>query len=181
MLFSSWWAILFINRHAMKSANVILREASALDEPFLWEMLYHSLYVPPGCAPFSRDILSRPEIAKYVQGWGRSGDMALIALDANSNEALGAAWIRVFIGPEKGYGYVADSTPELGIAVLPEHRGRGIGSLLLQRLVETATFRYDAMSLSVSADNPAQRLYRRAGFERVASSGDSITMLKRLK
>ena len=161
--------------------NIILREASASDEPFLWEMLYHSLYVPSGCAPFSRDILSTPEIAKYVQGWGRSGDMALIALDAHSDEALGAAWMRIFSGAGKGYGYVGDNTPELGIAVLPEHRGRGIGSLLLQRLVETASSTYDALSLSVSADNPAERLYRRAGFERVGSSGDSITMLKRLK
>ena len=159
----------------------MLREASASDEPFLWEMLYHSLYVPSGCAPFSRDILSTPEIAKYMLGWGRSGDMALIALDANSDEALGAAWMRIFASPDKGYGYVSDTTPELGIAVLPEHRGRGVGSLLLQRLVETATSRYDALSLSVSADNPAEHLYRRAGFEPVGSSGDSITMLKRLK
>jgi len=107
--------------------------------------------------------------------------MALIALDANSHEAVGAAWLRIFSGPEKGYGYVGDSTPELGIAVLPDHRGRGIGSVLLQRLVEIATSSYDALSLSVSADNPAQRLYHRVGFEHVGGSGDSITMLKRLK
>jgi len=165
----------------MKSANIILREALASDEPFLWEMLYHSLYVPAGGTPFSRDILSKPEIANYLQGWGRSGDMALIALDANSHEAIGAAWMRIFSRPQKGYGYVADGTPELGIAVLPEHRGRGIGSALLQRLIEIATSSYDAVSLSVSSNNPAQRLYQRAGFERVDSSGDSITMLKRLK
>jgi ribosomal protein S18 acetylase RimI-like enzyme len=160
---------------------MILREAAASDEPFLWEMLYHSLYVPAGCTPFSRDILSTPEIAKYLQGWGRPGDMAVIALDANSHEAIGAVWMRIFSGSEKGYGYVGDSTPELGIAVLPEHRGRGIGSVLLQRLVEVATSSYDALSLSVSSDNPAQRLYYRAGFERVSSSGNSITMVKRLK
>jgi ribosomal protein S18 acetylase RimI-like enzyme len=100
--------------------------------------------------------------------------MALIALDANSHEAIGAAWMRIFSRPQKGYGYVADGTPELGIAVLPEHRGRGIGSALLRRLIEIATSSYDAVSLSVSSDNPAQRLYQRAGFERVGSSGDSI-------
>jgi ribosomal protein S18 acetylase RimI-like enzyme len=165
----------------MKSADVILRKALASDEPFLWEMLYHSLYVPAGGTPFSREILSKPEIAKYLKGWGRSGDMALIAVDANSHQPIGAAWMRIFSGPQKGYGYVADGTPELGIAVLPEHRRRGIGSVLLQRLIEIATSSHDALSLSVSSDNPAQRLYQRAGFERVGSSGNSITMLKRLK
>ena len=73
----------------MDSANLIIREASASDEPFLREMLYHSLYVPEGCAPFDRDIVTRPEIAKYVEGWGRSGDLGLIAVDSSSGEAIG--------------------------------------------------------------------------------------------
>src|SRR5437870_4592729 len=104
----------------MESINVIIREASASDEPFLWEMLYHSLYVPDGRTPFERNILTRPEIAKYVEGWGRSGDLGLIAVDLSSQAAIGAVWIRVFTPSEKGYGYVGDNIPELGIAVLPK-------------------------------------------------------------
>ena len=165
----------------MESTNLIIREASASDEPFLREMLYHSLYVPDGGASFDRDIVTRPEIAKYVQGWGRSGDLGLIALDSSTDEAVGAVWMRIFSASEKGYGYVGDNIPELGIAVLPEHRGCGVGSALLQALVEIASAAYDAISLSVSTDNPAQRLYLRAGFERVGMCGSSVTMLKRLK
>ncbi len=40
---------------------------------------------------------------------------------------------------------------------------------------------HDAVSLSVSVDNPARRLYRRCGFEDVAAHGNSVTMLKHLK
>ena len=170
-----------INCDTMESTNLIIREASASDEPFLREMLYHSLYVPDGCAPFDRDIVTRPEIAKYVQGWGRSGDLGLIALDSSTDEAVGAVWMRIFSASEKGYGYVGDNIPELGIAVLPEHRGCGVGSALLQALVKIASAAYDAISLSVSTDNPAQRLYLRVGFERVEMCGNSVTMLKRLK
>jgi len=158
-----------------------IRRASASDEPFLREMLYHSLYVPDGCAPFDREIVTQPEIAKYVEAWGRSGDLGLIALDSSTGEPVGAIWIRLFPASSKGYGYVGDNIPELGIAVLPEHRGRGVGSALLQRIVEMASPMYDAVSLSVSIDNPAQRLYERAGFARVGMSGNSVTMLKRLK
>src|SRR5262245_52577210 len=164
----------------MKLPNVAIREASTADEPFLWEMLYHSLYVPDGGAPFDREILTRPGIARYVEEWGRPGDVGLIAVDSTSGDAVGAAWLRLFPVLEKGYGYVGDNIPELAIAVLPEHRGHGIGTSLLARLLEIAGATYEAVSLSVSTENPAQRLYERIGFERVGISGNSVTMLKRL-
>jgi GNAT superfamily N-acetyltransferase len=87
----------------------------------------------------------------------------------------------MFTASEKGYGYVGDNIPELGIAVLPEYRGCGIGSALLLRLVDVATSMYDAVSLSVSIDNPARRLYKRVGFEQIETPGNSVIMLKRLK
>jgi ribosomal protein S18 acetylase RimI-like enzyme len=150
-------------------------------EPFLREMLYHSLSVPPGGTPFDRDVVTRPEIAKYVEGWGRAGDRGLIAIHPDSNEAVGAVWVRLFQSGDKGYGYVDDRTPELGIAVLPEQRRLGVGSALLSRVLEIAGTVYGAVSLSVSMENPARRLYERFGFQPVNTCGNSITMLKHLK
>ena len=43
----------------------IVRKAAAEDEPFLREMLYHSLFVPEGEKPFSRTILQDPAVSKY--------------------------------------------------------------------------------------------------------------------
>lgn len=82
-------------------------------------------------------------------------------------------------GQDRGYGYVDDATPELSIALLPAYRGRGIGSQLLARLLEQAQGCCPGVSLSVSAGNPARRLYERFGFEIVAERGSSLTMLKR--
>lgn len=150
-----------------------IRTALAADEPFLWEMLYHALHVRPGQPPFPRAILRQPEISQYLLDWGRPGDFALIAeLGA---QPVGAAWLRLL---KQGYGYVDEMTPELTVAVLPEQRGRGLGSRLLTLLCAQVQTRYAAISLSVSADNPAVRLYRRLGFEVLGQPGTSLVMRK---
>ena len=164
----------------MTTTTYSIRRLTPSDQQFLWEMLYQSLHVPAGSPPFPRDVIDRPEIAKYVRAWGRAGDMGFVAVDAGSGEPVGAAWLRLLAGDERGYGYVDDETPELGMAVLPGHRGRGVGSDLLGHLLRSAVGVYRSVSLSVSADNPAVRLYERAGFERVRECGASLTMVNRL-
>jgi ribosomal protein S18 acetylase RimI-like enzyme len=157
-----------------------VRQLSPSDQQVLWEMLYHSLYVAQGSPPFPPEVIERPEIAKYVEAWGRAGDLGFIAIDSSSNQPVGAVWLRLLRGDERGYGYVDDETPELGIAVLPGDRGRGVGSELLGRLLESAAADYHQVCLSVSADNPAVRLYERVGFEQIGACGASVTMVKRM-
>lgn len=157
-----------------------IRPLSAADEACLWEMLYQAVYVAEGQPPLSRDILRQPEIARYAQGWGRPGDLGLVAVVDRGNQVpLAAAWLRLWTGEDKGFGYVDETTPELTIAVLPAYRGQGIGTALLAHLIEAARPRYPAISLSVDSDNPALRLYRRLGFEVVGEDGSSVTMIKR--
>ena len=81
----------------------------------------------------------------------------------------------------RGYGYIDDATPELSIAVRPAHRGKGVGTQLMSRLLKEAGSRYEAISLSVSEENPAMRLYCRLGFEIDGKEGTSVTMKKELK
>lgn len=165
----------------MPAPNYSIRPLSPSDQQFLWEMLYQSLHVPAGGRPFPRDVISRPELAKYVQSWGRAGDLGYVAVNGGEGELIGAAWLRLLTGDGGGYGYVDDETPELGMAVLSEYRGGGVGSELLRCLLASAGAVYRAVSLSVSAGNPAARLYERAGFERVGERGTSVTMVKRLE
>ncbi len=174
------WAASFDPESMSQQTQYKIRSLRPADQPLLWEMLYLSLFVPKGSAPFERDILEQPDISKYVCDWGRTTDFGFVTVDEN-NQPLGAIWLRLLTGEEKGYGYVDDFTPELGMAVFPEYRGRGIGTSLLTCLVEMAAASYEQISLSVARENPALRLYKRFDFEVVAENGSSLTMRKRLK
>jgi GNAT superfamily N-acetyltransferase len=142
------------------AVNLELRRATGSDEPFLWEMLYLALFVPPGEPLLPRSLLNSPAIARYVDGWGtRPGDTGFIALIDNS--PVGAAWLRCFPASDPGYGFVDESTPELSVAVLPAHRNKGIGSALLDRLLDGVP----AVSLNCDPANPAWLLYLALGFK----------------
>lgn len=158
----------------------LIRLVEVTDEPFLWEMLYQALYIPPEVSSLPRDVIFEPELAKYVQDWGHHEDRGLMAVLEENQSSIGAAWLRLFKSSNPGYGYINDYTPELTIAVLPEYRGQGIGTQLLTQLFSQVRSCYSAVSLSVSPDNPALRLYRRFGFEVVGQCHHSLTMKKDL-
>ena len=144
-------------------------------------MLYHAIYVPPGAPPPDRRIVDHPDLARYVRGWGRPHDFGWLAFDADASTPVGAAWARLFTEADPGYGYVDAQTPELSIAVLPSHRGRGIGTRLLTKLLATARTSCASISLSVSPGNPARRLYERSGFRVVGQRAASVTMKAELR
>lgn len=159
--------------------EIHIRPLDRADGHCLWEMLYQAIHVPSGVEPPDRAIVRSPELARYAADWGRPGDIGYLAVDAEGL-LVAAAWLRLLTGDERGYGWVDDATPELTVAVMPGWRGQGIGSRLLAALLDAAAERYDAVSLSVQADNPAVRLYRRLGFEVVEDGGTWYTMRKTL-
>jgi len=158
----------------------MFRLSARADPAFLAEMLYECVYwLDDGAEerPPLDALLARPEMARYITGWGRSGDVALCALDAR-DEPIAAGWYRRFTAAEPGFGYVADDIPELRIACYPEARRQRVGSLILGALIARAERDCErGLSLSVHRDNPAKRLYARLGFEVVAQPGDTLTML----
>jgi ribosomal-protein-alanine N-acetyltransferase len=61
-----------------------------------------------------------------------------------------------------------DEEELLLIAVHPDHRGRGVGTALLQRFIDSAAARGRTnLFLEMRDGNPAEALYRRFGFEPV--------------
>jgi ribosomal protein S18 acetylase RimI-like enzyme len=140
-------------------------------------MLYLAVYVPEGQPLLPREIVQLPEISRYVAGWGKADDLGFVALDAG--RPIGAGWLRMLTGADRGFGYVDETTPELSIAILPEYRGRGIGRQLITQLLKETQARYGAICLSVSPDNPAKRLYQRLGFEVIAENDSALTLIKR--
>jgi ribosomal protein S18 acetylase RimI-like enzyme len=156
--------------------SYFVRPATSNDEAFLWEMLYLAIFIPPGCEPLPKAIVKEPALSKYVADWGKADDLGFIAVHAESQQPIGAAWSRLLTGENKGYGYVDDETPELSIAIVPAWRDKSVGTTLLKHLIEAARFRFPALCLSVSTENPARSLYERLGFEVVALSENSLTM-----
>jgi len=157
-----------------------IRPLTPGDAAFLRSVLYHAIYVPPGHEAPPPAIVEQPELARYAAAWmRRPGDLGFAA--EQGGRRIGAAWLRRWSSDDHGFGFVDEATPELSMALLPGYRGRGVGTRLLRHLVAAAEARYAAVSLSVSAANPARRLYERAGF---VAMGDpergSITMIKRL-
>ncbi len=153
--------------------NPTIRKAAASDEAFLREMLYVALFVPPDRPPFPPDVVDQPELARYVDGFGtRDGDAGFVA--EFDGRAIGAAWVRQLSDDEPGYGFVDAATPELSIAVIEEHRGRDVGTTLMEALLAAVP----RCSLSVDRRNSAVRLYERFDFITVATDGDSQTMVR---
>jgi ribosomal protein S18 acetylase RimI-like enzyme len=155
---------------------MVIRRGGRQDVRFLRDMLHHAYYWrerDPGEGP--------GPVSRYVKGWGRPGDTALIAVD--DGFPVGAAWYRLFDRDRPGYGFVDEETPELAIAVVPNRRGRGLGEALLEALFERARADgYRALSLSVPAgDEPLVAFYEKHGFARVhEDGGDSVTMRREL-
>lgn len=58
-----------------------------------------------------------------------------------------------------------DSIHLIDIALLPEHRGRGIGTALLGQLLEEGREAATRVTLEALRSSPALPLYRRLGFE----------------
>lgn len=146
----------------------LIRQANQEDVPFLWEMLFYAARMTEDGAIATDAAKEHPFLAKYVEGWGKEGDLGFVAIDSATYEKIGAAWLRLLLDDKTSPAYYDDQTPELAIAIHPNWVGKGIGSALLTRLIEAAKLHYPAIVLNVRADNPAQRLYKRLGFVTIA-------------
>jgi ribosomal protein S18 acetylase RimI-like enzyme len=82
-------------------------------------------------------------------------------------------------GAPVGRLYVArweDEIRIIDIAVLPEHRGVGIGTRLLEELLAEGAECGKRVSVHVELNNPARRLYEWLGFVPVAEHGLYVLM-----
>jgi GNAT superfamily N-acetyltransferase len=147
------------------------------EEWFLKEMLYQAIFTPDGEKPLPESIIELPEINRYIADFGRQGDICCIA--EQKGILVGAIWSRLFSKEQKGYGFFDEQTPEISMALKPAHRGQGIGTMLLNALIETLYKQgYKQLSLSVDKRNRALDLYEKTGFEVVSEGGNSLTMVR---
>jgi ribosomal protein S18 acetylase RimI-like enzyme len=148
--------------------DYVIRQLTPEDEPILWEMLYQGLSSPGKKQLPAREIVQRPEFARYVEGWGRAGDTGFVAHNPKDGMLDGAVWLRKPIGKP-------DAPPELALVVKPEHRKHGIGTALLTQLVR-ANPKQSTISLSFVSGKPVLRLYERFGFKVVEEQPHAVVM-----
>lgn len=141
----------------------------------LSEFTYLALHVPKGSQPFPRSILLKPEIEKYYRGFAPPKDFGLFLVE--NGQALGAIWARHWAG-DKGYGFYRDDWPELTMSLVPEVRGQGLGTELLAAFINMAKDKGSpGLSLSVSQDNAAKKLYLRQGFQVKGKGQDDLLLV----
>ena len=103
-----------------------IRRGTPSDVAFLAQMLVEAVNWDPQRQPLpGEEILDRRETARYLEGWGRAGDTAVIAED-DDGVPMGAAWFRFFPATEPAYGFIR--------SLLPEKDSVGALSLSVERL-----------------------------------------------
>ncbi|NJK53030.1 MAG: GNAT family N-acetyltransferase [Leptolyngbyaceae cyanobacterium SU_3_3] len=143
--------------------DFVVRSLMREDELIVWTMLRYAAHESS-----IESVKQQPYLARYGLDWGRVGDVGYVT--TRNMSPIGAAWLRLWLGEDKGFGYVKDEIPELAIAVVPDYRGQGIGTKLLTQILGAAKMKYPAVSLSVRANNPVLRLYERTGFIKIPGS-----------
>ena len=153
---------------------MMIRELHPSEQEVLKEFLYHAIYIPEGIAAPDRSIIEQPDLAVYINDFGKQkGDTAVVSFE--DGKIIGCAWARNM----NDYGHLEEGMPSIAISVLPAYRNQGVGSALLTELFERLQEqRYQAVSLSVQRANPAMHLYERLGFETVEDHGEETIMKK---
>jgi len=160
--------------------NIQIRPIKPDEYPLLSDFFYLTIFVSAGEEKPPYEIIFEPKINLYFTGFGGKNDCGVVA--ENDGKIVGIAWTRI----EDTFGHIDDNTPELAISLLPEYRGQGIGTKLLEFLFTTLRKSgYKRTSLSAHKDNPAMRLYSRLGYQIIGEATNDAghtyyTMVKEL-
>lgn len=156
--------------------NYSIRKISNDEIKILDDFLYEAIFLPEGAQPPPREIINKPELQVYIENFGkRDGDYCLVAVV--DDKIVGAVWVRIM----NDYGHVDDMTPSLAISLYREYRHHGIGTKLMQSILELLrTENYNQVSLSVQKENYAFNMYRKVGFDVVNENDEEYIMICKL-
>jgi ribosomal protein S18 acetylase RimI-like enzyme len=156
--------------------HLFFRRLTVADQDVLiWQLLSYAAHEPSVEATKSQECC-----IPYAQDFGtRRGDFGILATahenDNDKELVLGGAWIRLLgtQGMATAYNdHIQNDIPELAMAVVPNYRGKGIGSKLLSEFLTVAKQNgIQQINLSCRTDNvAAMRLYERHGFIKIPNS-----------
>ncbi len=136
----------------------------------------------------SKNIYEYPQLLIYNDFYGLTPkDLGLYAL--YEHKIAGAIWTRRLNAQHNSNGFVDENTPVLHMVVVPEFRGKGIGSRMMEQFLQEAGALYSQISVSVKENSREIVFYEKFGFVRVENSEKKayidesrvFTMLKTLE
>ena len=153
--------------------NIKLRDIKENEYCLLKDFLYEAIFIPEGIDPPARDIIEKPELKLYYEDFGTKEADNCIVADDNSR-VVGAVWTRIM----NDYGHVDDHTPSLAISLYKEYRGNGIGTKMMERMLEKLRQQgYKKASLAVQKENYAVKMYENSGFRIVDQNNEEYIMV----
>lgn len=146
-----------------------LRPVEAGDDPFLFD-----LYASTRAAEFAvmgwDDIQLRAFLQMQFNAQRQSYQMAYPEAEHSIVEVAGRPAGRLLVDRTRAAHCLVD------IALLPEHRGGGIGTRLVRTVQTRASDAAASVVLHVLHGNPARRLYERLGFRPIGDTGTHLEM-----
>ena len=128
--------------------NYRIREIKPSETCLLKDFLYEAIFQRDEENLLPKDIINKPELRVFIEGFGKPDDCCLVA-DIDG-KVVGAVWTRILSGEVKGYGNLDEDTPEFAISLYKEYRNMGIGTALMRRMLELLKERgYKRASLAV--------------------------------
>lgn len=154
---------------------MVLREIRENEIGLLKDFLYEAIFIPEGVELPERSIIEQPELKLYYEDFGSGKADYCIVADENG-KVVGAAWTRIM----NDYGHIDDETPSFAISLYKEYRGQGIGTQLMNKMLELLRVNgYRKASLAVQKENYAVKMYRNVGFEIVDENDEEYIMIYR--
>ena len=153
--------------------NYTIRPLKNNELSLLEDFLYYAIFVPEGVDAPPREIINLPELQVYIRDFSTlPHDHCLVAeLDG---VVVGAVWVRDM--PD--YGHVEAGVPSFAISLWPEYRGQGIGTKLMQAMLDhLQQLGYAKASLSVQKTNYAARMYTKLGFRTIGENDEEYIMV----
>jgi ribosomal protein S18 acetylase RimI-like enzyme len=153
-------------------ANLELRPAGPDDERFLFTLYASTRALELALLPWSdaeKEAFLRTQFDAQRRHYAARYQPAAHDLVFVEGEPVG----RLYVVRDEDQILVVD------IGLLPEHRGRGVGSALLTELIAEAGAAGKTVSVHVEHRNPARRLYERLGFVTVADQGMYVRLERR--
>ena len=152
---------------------ITLRKLRDDETGLLKDFLYEAIFIPEGVENPDRSIVDLPELSLYYDGFGSGPADCCIVADEDG-KVVGAVWTRIM----NDYGHVDDATPSFAISLLPDYRGKGIGTCMMREMLAQLRDKgYKKASLVVQKANYAVGMYRAVGFRTVAETDEEFIMV----